>query len=254
MTVLANPWSASVGKLVAASVLVFGLAACAGTERPRFPMTAARPSLPAQSGPSERLAFAIALLRGGQAAAARAQLMTVLSTRPGDSTARLLVAEIDGDPKSMLGERSHPYTARSGETMEGLSARFLGDRRLFYALARYNGIAVPDQPLAGRVLMIPGGANAPAPARVIHARREKPGPSTSPSPGGVSTATAPAFARNPAAASHLRGLALENMSSGRIDLAVALLRKAEAMDPGNPLIVRDLERATRVQLAVRERR
>src|SRR5580704_14691826 len=132
--------------------LALVLSACAATT-PRPP---AAPTVAPGVAPAERLSQAIELLDQGQAAAARAELQAILAARPDDARAGRLMREIDDDPRVLLGSRSYPYTVRPGESMSALADRFLGDSLMFYALARYNGIAAPADLTAGRVLMIPG--------------------------------------------------------------------------------------------------
>ena len=182
------------------------------------------------------------------------QLEAALQAHPGDADAKLLLAEIDQDPKVMLGEHGHQYRVRPGESLEWLAQRFLGDRRLFYALARYNDILVPDDSVVGKVLIIPT-PSTPVARRPVRVRDRPPTPAAPQAPPAPQVAAgAPPIVHNPAQAGALRATALENMSRGRIDLAVALLEKAQTLDPGNPLISHDLERAHRLQVAVRDRR
>jgi tetratricopeptide (TPR) repeat protein len=239
-------------RLIVAAVLTIGLASCAGAPSRKTPTVAASPVSPIAAPPStsQRIASAVSLLEQGRADEARAQLKAALKADPADAEAKMLVSEIEEDPKVLLGERSHPYQARAGETLESLAERFLGDRRLFYALARYNSIAVPDKPIGGVVLMIPGVSAGPARARTVHARHDHPATQSPP----AQVTVAPAIPRDPARAAALRAVALEDMSRGHIDIAVGLLERAQGLDPGNAVIDHDLERARRVQLAVRERR
>jgi len=153
---------------IAAAMLAIVLAGCAGTPTPRFATRFTAPRGARQVTPSDRVAYAITLLGAGQPQAARAQLAVVPTDDPQASAARLLLREIDEDPAAILGDRSHPYRVRPGETMTALARRFLGDGRLFYALARFNDVAVPDDPLGGRVIRIPGAGPAPKPRRVAH--------------------------------------------------------------------------------------
>jgi hypothetical protein len=155
--------------VIAMATLAIVLAGCAGTPSPRFATRfTVAPRGARQVISVDRVAYAIALLGAGQAQAARAQLAVVPADDPRSSDALLLLREIDGDPATLLGERSHPYRVRPGETMTTLAGRFLGDERLFYALARFNDLTVPDEPLEGRVIRIPGPGSAPRPRRVAH--------------------------------------------------------------------------------------
>jgi hypothetical protein len=214
--------------------LALVLSACAATT-PRPP---AAPTVAPGVAPAERLSQAIELLDQGQAAAARAELQAILAARPDDARAGRLMREIDDDPRVLLGSRSYPYTVRPGESMSALADRFLGDSLMFYALARYNGIAAPADLTAGRVLMIPG-----VPRRAPVAAP----PVTQPQP------VKPPPVHDRAQARQLRASALESMNRGQINRAVSLLQRAVALDPDDPVIARDLTRALRIQATVHAR-
>ncbi|MDB5737864.1 MAG: hypothetical protein JWO65_1532, partial [Sphingomonas bacterium] len=59
---------------------------------------------------------------------------------------------------------------------------------------------------------------------------------------------------NPALAARMRAAGLAALNQGNVDRAVALLRRASQLDPGNALIGRDLERAERIARTVKARR
>lgn len=186
--------------------------------------------------PRDRIRMAVELLDRGQSVEARAELALLLAEHPGNAVGKTLIDQIDKDPKALLGTRNYPYKVRPGETLSVLAERFLGDPLLFYALARYNGIDRPDTNEVGRTLLIPG-----TPRRAVATTPAAPVPAKA-------AATA-----DPARANGLRRTALEAMSSGGIDRAVALLQQAAPLDPGNALIKSDLERALRIQASVRNR-
>lgn len=54
----------------------------------------------------------------------------------------------------------------------------------------------------------------------------------------------------PARAGALRATALDQLNSGDVNGAVANLKAARELDPGNELILRDLERANRIRATV----
>ncbi|WP_206185534.1 LysM domain-containing protein, partial [Sphingosinicella sp. CPCC 101087] len=237
--------------LLVASV---GLSGCASKAPAPEPAPASAP--PANEGGwrgREGVQEAIALLNRGEAERARERLMSVLELDPGDGIARQLISQIDGDPRQMLGSESYSYTLREGETLSTIAQRALGNPMMFYILARYNNIAVPESTSAGQVIQVPGRRPAPTPA----ARQPRPsaGPQRpAPQRAAPPAATSPSPTTNPALAGRLRTQGLAALNSGAVDRAVALLRQALAADPANAAVRRDLERAMRVQRTVRSRR
>jgi hypothetical protein len=213
------------------------------------PVAVATPGLTAK----QRVKLAIDLLAAGDPVHARPEIDAFLAEQPGNELGKNLLAQITQDPKALLGAESFSYTIQSGETLSILAERFLDDRFKFYALARYNGISIPAQAEVGRVIQIPGTARKLVEARprastksdedLLQAQLEAKRNAPTPKPAVV--------ARNTAKANELRGAALELMSRGGIDRAVALLRQALTFDPGNPVIQRDLDRALRIMAGVR---
>jgi hypothetical protein len=195
---------------------------------------------------------AIALLNAGDAQGARKRLMAVLMNDPGDGIARRLIDQIDKDPKLLLGAQSFSYVMKVGDSFSSLAQEFLGDPMLFFALARYNQVAIPSQPPVGSSIRIPGKAPAVAkkPAARPAAPRKPPiaTAKAAPAPAAAKPATT---AADPARAAKLRGMALAAMNGGAIDRAVALLRQAHSADPNSTAIRSDLNRALRIQGSLR---
>jgi len=200
--------------------------------------------------PAQRVEAAIQDLRQGRAEQARAELTATLAVDPANQRAHRLLTQLDTDPKLLLGEKNYPYKVRPGETLWGLSQRLLGDPLMFYALARYNQIDTPAAVTSGQMLRMPGVA----PKKPALSRRTatKAVPNAGPA-GSTPAPAAQAKASNPAGASQLRRSALEHMSRGQIDQAETLLQQARDLDPGNPVIQGDLDRARRIQASVRPR-
>ncbi len=197
---------------------------------------------------------AIALLNAGDAVGARERIMMVLTKNPGDGIARKLIDQIDKDPKVLLGSESFGYAVREGDSFSALAQQFLGDPMLFYALARYNDVAVPADPPVGRSIRIPGKPKLAKKVAPKPPAGKKPAATAATAASAASTVKKPAApASNPAQASKLRGMALAAMNSGAIDRAVALLRQAHSADPSNPTIKNDLNRAVRIQSSVRRK-
>jgi len=228
------------------------------------PKVAARaePNQEARWQGSKDVGKAIELLNAGRPADARKKLLKVLKRQPGDRIAASLLKQIDVAPEILLGKRSFDYVAAPSDSMSLLAQRFLGDPMLFYALARYNGVAVPGRLEPGQKLRIPGTARSetpraerPAPPRPAVA---KPAPRTPPPPRTAAPVPRvepkPAVrTANPARARQLRAAGLEQLNRGAIDRAVALLQQASQLDPANALIRRDLDRSIRIQRTVRAR-
>ncbi len=226
-------------------------AACSSGERPR---SAASVATPADRGEIEAIA---ALLDQGDRAKAKKRVVAGLKRSPGDASLMLLRDSIERTPEELLGPANFPYTARPGETMAEIAQRFLGNRLKSYQLARYNAIERPAALTAGTVLRIPGQQRAEPrsePAKRPE-RRADPQPQASrPKPAVATPAPAPARApANSAAARQARSAGLAALNEGNPARAVALLSRAAALEPGNPAIARDLQRARRVNATVQAR-
>jgi LysM repeat protein len=189
------------------------------------------PALPADAGPRDHVTRAIALLDAGKADDARASLKAALAKAPKDATALRLMEQIDSDPVKLLGEKSETYVVAAGDTMSALADRYLDDPLLFFALARYNGLAAPNSLTVGRSLKIP----------------VRPGKQIAPA---VETAAAAPSSVNPEKANAIRLKALELLNSGDVSKAVTLLGEAQSLDGANLAIRNDLERARRIQSAL----
>jgi hypothetical protein len=246
------------GLVLATVLLLLGLGACTTVSGPRATnndQARATPGLSTQG----RIDRAVALLGSGKKAEARAEVVQALVEQPGNPAARSLLGQIDINPKVLLGEKSYPYVVKPGDTFSGLADRLLGDRLMFYALARYNGLDRAADLEVGRTLRIPGApkrAPTPPPATSPPVQH-RPAPAAPPA---AAPAPAPAPALRPAApvldrerASQYRGAGLRKMNTGEIDAAVMLLQQALALDPGSRLIQNDLARARRIQATLRAR-
>lgn len=259
----------------AATAVVMVLAGCASTPAPTPKPAPAPPPAPGPVRPAppvapqftatpgltarERVRKIFALLDEGQADQARAETLQLKQDQPDAELAQNILDQLDKDPKQLLGEKSFAYVIRPGETLSILAERYLGDRFLFYALARYNGIAAPSKAEVGQTIQIPG-----VPRRIAPPKRPKPPVSdveaiderlagkkplapTPPKPAPARPSADPGRARS------LRSAALVQMNNGGIDRAVQLLQQAQALDPDNRAIAGDLQRALRIQGATRRR-
>lgn len=196
-------------------------------------------------------------LMAGNEAEARKQIKKLLKRDPMSANARLLDDSINRSPQDLLGPQSFPYTARASDTIVGLAQRFLGNRLKAYQLARYNALRAPVTIVTGQVLRIPGEPPRLEPPHRAEPAPPRPGPATPPSAAPRTKIVSPkpaAPVANPAAARAARAAGLAALNGGQINRAVGLLRRATSLDPGNPLIARDLARAERIAATVRARK
>lgn len=206
------------------------------------------PQMPGLSGPQatpglsprDRVNLAVELLDAGDQQRAELELRAALEEQPANSAARRLLQQITDDPRTLLTGAPRVYTVRQGDSMSALAQRFQGDPLLFYALARFNNLTAPNQISAGQRLLIP----------------VRPELATASTPsGGVAPAApaAPAMqlrSGDPERANRLRLQGLQQLNTGNIDAAITLLGQAQALDPGNPAIQRDIDRAQRLRVAL----
>ncbi len=112
----------------------------------------------------------IPLLEQGKEEQARGELARALEKDPANKLSLSLLRQLNDDPIALLGRESFNYTVRSNDSLSSIAAVYLKDRYLFYALARYNSIAVPRLLASGQSIRVPGKAGTvqpkPRPAEV----------------------------------------------------------------------------------------
>jgi tetratricopeptide (TPR) repeat protein len=105
------------------------------------------------------IGIAVEYLEAGQEEPAEAELKKVLQSDPNQRLALSLMRQIKEDPVSILGAQSFPYKVQPGESLSKIAQRFINnDPYSFYALARYNKIAVPRSLGGGQIIRVPGKA------------------------------------------------------------------------------------------------
>lgn len=256
MKLFRYPGTFSWGGPLAISILAIALAGCSTMQRVVGPQSAPEPQQAVDRRGQQLVQQAIADLNRGDPVAARRRLMIALRRDPNNAVARQFITQIDTDPVQLLGRENYSYTLRDGESLSMVAGRLLGNPLMFYALARYNNIAVPTSITPGQTILIPGRRPAPpAPPPAPRPQpRATPPAAAQPRPSAPAPAQPPAQRpANPAMAARLRGQGLAAMSAGAINRAVALLRQALSLDPNNALIRNDLARALRIQGTVRAR-
>jgi LysM repeat protein len=234
-------------------VIVALAAACSNAPRPH----ASAGAMP--SGSQSEVAAIASLLDAGEAGKAKKRVTAALKRDPSDANLMLLRDSIDRSPQELLGPNHYAYTVQQGDTFPVLAQRFLGNRLKAYQLARYNGISGPGVLMAGQVLQIPGQlARVEAPRHIDRPSDPAKGPPRARiAPAARATALPPAMAHagmNPVAARQARSAGLAALNEGNPGRAVGLLARAAALDPGNPAIARDLQRAQRINATVKARK
>lgn len=105
--------------------------------------------------PQERLRTSISLLESGDAAQSRLELLAYLEEEPDSAFAKRLLDQIDEPIETYFPADSFARTLQTGETLSTLARDYLGDPLKFYALARFNGIEVPNKVTVGQTVQIP---------------------------------------------------------------------------------------------------
>jgi tetratricopeptide (TPR) repeat protein len=149
-----------------------------------------RAPTPEERQRAEQLANeSVVQLQAGDAANGKRLLEQALALDRNNDLARLMMRQLTGDPVTELGATHFSYTIQRDDTLAKLAQRYLGDRHLFYLLARYNDIAAPNRIQLGQVIKIPGKAppppragDPPPAAPPAAAEPAKPAPAAPPPP------------------------------------------------------------------------
>lgn len=121
------------------------------------PAEPAEPQYVAEPGlkPQQRIERAVKLLEKGATGQARAELEAYLAAIPNSKVAQDLVRQIDVPSSEYYPATSREVTLGAGDSFSVLAQKYLGSYYQFYALAKYNGVAVPRDISAGRKIRIP---------------------------------------------------------------------------------------------------
>lgn len=111
----------------------------------------------AQAGltPKQRMTKALDALDKGQTQVAYAELQEYLVTFPNSPRANKLVNQIKTPISDFYPEDFFSIELESGQSLSTLSKKYLGSPWEFYALAKYNDIAVPNKVNIGDEIKIP---------------------------------------------------------------------------------------------------
>jgi hypothetical protein len=103
----------------------------------------------------QRFREALNLLEDGQPLAARGELILYLEQKPGSDTGADLLQQIDLPALDYFPEDYREVQLAPGQSLSTLARQYLGSIYQFYALAKYNGIAVPHSLRVGQTIRIP---------------------------------------------------------------------------------------------------
>lgn len=164
------------GRMAAIWLIAIGLPACS-TKTPEVPSPPAE-TAPAPPTAAEEAATlqhsidrAIRLLQNGESEAASVELHAVLKEKPGNKSARFLVAQIETPIEKLFPRNNFTVKLGKNQRLSNLASTYLGNSLAFYGLARYNGIAVPLKVREGQAIRIPK-----TPASLLAAQKKAGGP------------------------------------------------------------------------------
>jgi tetratricopeptide (TPR) repeat protein len=114
---------------------------------------------------------AVRLLQNGESETADAELHAVLAERPGNKSARFLLAQIETPIGKLFPHDSFAVKLGKKQKLSNLASLYLGNSFAFYGLARFNGIPVPAKVHEGQTIRIPR-----TPASLLAAQKQAGGP------------------------------------------------------------------------------
>ncbi len=208
--------------------------------------------------PAQRIKKVITVAARGDYAIARLEIDAYLIEKPSSEIGQSLKKQLDTEPRVYLGTKNFPYTLKAGESLATVAERFMGDRYRFIGLARYNNISVPERAQAGQIILVPGSPPVKMPDdRSVNddneienrlAQEGSPKPTAAPPENKPKLPTVAEISR----AGALRQSALEQLQRGFADRAAILLEEALKLYPTSAKILRDLDRARRLQALTRK--
>ncbi|MEO8626975.1 MAG: LysM peptidoglycan-binding domain-containing protein [Betaproteobacteria bacterium] len=189
-----------------------------------------RPPTVQEKAEAQRLALHAAdALELGNQLQARSDLEESRKLDPNNSIGVTLRKQFDVDPWTVLGKEYWSYTVLPGESLSRIAERFLGDKYLFYILARYNNIRVPRQLGAGQVIRIPGKPPPPKAKPTTSITRLPPGPKS------------PERPSDDGPAEHAYQDAIKAMRAGNLESAYRSYDEAMRASPQNPELRANLD-------------
>lgn len=178
------------------------------------------------------------MLDDGKFEEARHQLTFYVRKHPDDAAAKSYLHQVSVDPKEELGPPTRKYKVKSGDTLGGIAAHYLGNPMDFVILARYNGIKRSRDLRVGQVLSIPAGSD-----KSSKPETPKSAPTPAKQPEHVETDTKPSTTDNTASsapgltdsqrqkARALQSAGLEKLRAHKKEAAYRDLKQALAINP-----------------------
>ena len=205
------------------------LTGCVLQQRSEPPVVAKTTGSPSpEQPPCPNLGFkelekrAIELLDRGESELARTLLECALELNSNAYNSRNLIEQLDADPVEYLGRRNYTYVVKSSDTLSRIAQERLGSSLKFVSLARYNGIQIPANLVAGKTIKIPGED----PGEVV------PTPPAPPTPAPISKPSANQY----------QDQALANEEDGNFEVALELIVRARNDDASLENIEEDYSR------------
>ncbi len=97
----------------------------------------------------------IELMQNGEAQLASDSLVAMIADHPSPKVMKALLLQLQTDSNTLFGDDFYEITVRAGDTLSDLADQHLSDPLQFYALAKYNDIAIPRLLEVNQRLKIP---------------------------------------------------------------------------------------------------
>jgi tetratricopeptide (TPR) repeat protein len=184
-------------------------------------------------------------LQAGDEEKARVMLEQAQLFDPSYELPRRLLQQIFSDPQRDYGTQSFTYRIERGDTLATIAQRFLNDKYLFYALAKYNDIKVPKNLTVGQTIRIWGKPPRVAPPKVAAAESTLEPKLPEPPPVPEVPKASPARVE----ADKLVTQGQRAQQAGKAEAAVAAYDAAARRDPSHPDAARLAASARKEQAA-----
>lgn len=212
---------------------------------PPTPPVPRQPTEQEKGAAQDRAIQAAELLQDGKVAETRLELQRALKLDTHNVLATTLQRQLDEEPTAILGKEFFLYKVVSGDTLSRISDRFLGDKYMFYALARYNNIPVPRQLQAGQTIKILGKPPKELPRSAAPTPTPTPTPRPQPGPPPQSPGEAASRACDNAAQMYRTAITRSDKLLEYLDRSHEFYRECGRLGAGNPELAAKREQLKR---------